>query len=173
VRILSRKIWRAFPELDQYDDETCKKYVNSAHAMSGRLLRTSFVLSAAFIGFGLAIVISEPERRFLGRVLSWVFTDIRFDGLVGSSIFAVTISNIIWMPWLAGAMVRDFMLERCLKKKLMKAGCPKCSYNLLGLEILQHNLQKVVRCPECGKIVVLNTGHISEQDIDPILIDKT
>jgi len=28
VRLISRKIWRAFPELDAFDDETCERYIN-------------------------------------------------------------------------------------------------------------------------------------------------
>lgn len=173
MRILSRKIWRAFPELDQFDDAICKKYVNRAHAMRGRVLRVCVILMVVMFGFVVAMIIAEPEQQFLAYITKW-FSQ---DSSVGDGVIRLTwllpVMNVIWMPWLAGAITRDYLLERCLKKQLSSASCQGCGYNLIGLTVYGDINNRTVRCPECGFVTDLKSGHITEADIDPSLLTKS
>ena len=53
MRLLTTKIWRAYPELDGYDDDVCKRYIKRAKRLQNAwkfwiylsLLRSLFIYS--------------------------------------------------------------------------------------------------------------------------------
>jgi ribosomal protein S27AE len=77
--------------------------------------------------------------------------------------------NFIWLPWMSALVVSDRLLERLLRRHLQGAECPRCSYNLIGLDIYEKLGYKLVQCPECGKEVILADNNLTESDIDPTL----
>lgn len=170
MRILSRKIWRAFPELDQFDDAVCKRYIQRAEAMKGHWKRLVIVIASLLLGLVLAGVIVNPEFQLL---MSFFRYQNENEKLSTGTITAIEVfvgTNFIWIPWMAGLFTRDVLLERCVRKQVSDAKCNACNYNLIGLSVFSEADKRVVRCPECGELTELNVGHISEADINPTLL---
>jgi len=82
-------------------------------------------------------------------------------------------SGFFWVPALVGLFARDIWLNECVRKQLQSTACIKCDYSLIGLTPKEHEGDRAVQCPECGAYAQLNTGHLSETDIDPTLITRT
>ena len=172
MRILSRKIWRAFPELDQFDDETCKRYITRAKQMKGENGRALLIIFTVVTVFVLMIssasfqftVLSGWAERFAKYGKVQPFTEM--------SILIWIFLTGLFVPWLVGLVVRDKILERCVRKQVKCASCPECGYNLIGLSIYGSDGHRLVKCPECGYDVSLGDHLITEADIDPTLLAK-
>lgn len=154
VRLITRRaIYRAFPELDRFDDERCARFVRAAGRGFWKKLRgyTAMVLGAAAIMaslYGLVLLIARIlERSGRGYWLdSWPFWLIAFVGVfpVAAGVFG-------------GAWTRDLHLRRRIRRVLRSRGvCLGCRYTLVGLPVEPGNS---VKCPECG----------AESEVDPSL----
>ncbi len=167
MRLLTKKkIYRAYPELDPFDDAICKKYVRHARR-SGR----------AWLGRGL-IVIVIPVALLLWLIfiigMGWATRSIDIsDSVLWVAIGMVIYTGIFWFPALCALLVRDITLRRIIRKRLDVTGCESCGYNLIGLTVFDDSDSRVVQCPECGTKTTLNQGHISEADINPALLAET
>lgn len=168
MRLVSRKIWRAYPQLDRFSDEVCRRYVR--HAFHARNFR-----------YGVALLIVTGVLAMTGAVAAvYFFFDSAMGGaeaargnlwiLLALALVSVLLASVIWLPALACLMVRDVWLRRVLKQQLQAAHCPGCRYQLVGLAIAEEGGRKLVRCPECGFEIVLNDGHVTEADINPKLL---
>jgi len=159
--LISRKIWRAFPELDQYDDEVCKQYVNHARRASNIWKGAVYTLLALFIGFAFWVGV-------------FYFFDTTLDSLDSSLrsrlLISFLITGFIWFPLLCAFVVRDAWLRRSIKSHISSIRCDGCGYQLVGLTIEEDDHTKFVLCPECGYRTELNRGHITEADINPELV---
>ena len=91
MRILSRKIWRAFPEFDQFDDETCKRYmrqVTSSGNMWFIALLTFLSVLVAFSIWSLGIQwikayffgLPDASPSTFSSDMSEVFITVSFSG---------------------------------------------------------------------------------------------
>ena len=172
MRLLSRKIWRAFPELDQFDDETCKRYMHRSQALpdsTAGCLAIIFVLAASFTAW----VFIEYNARFaLYSVLDTL--DIKIGPYSEAFIVLVAFSGYIWFPWVSLLLLRDRWLYKSIRKQLRGALCEECEYSLLGLEIrVDAETWKYVLCPECGAKNGLKAGVLTEADIDPALFGES
>ena len=116
MRILSRKIWRAFPELDQFDDETCQRYMNrltKVHESKYGCMLLVFILVASFTAW---VFIEYNALVLLGMLL-----DARGIKLgMYSEIFVILVaySGYIWFPWVSILLLRDRWLYRGIRKQL-------------------------------------------------------
>lgn len=144
MRLLTRsKIWRAFPELDEFDDEQCaafvrraqNRYVNQVHFRTIVLLIT-FVF--VVIGFNLFITILSIIDAFGLSV-----------AVLGPKVeIIVAVLFVAAAPTICSLLVRDFLLRRRIASLIRKHGlCGGCGYSLLGLRLDEGHS---ITCPECG-----------------------
>ncbi len=165
MRVLTaRKIYRAYPELDKFDDAVCKEYVRharrSGNAWWGRAL----------------IVVVIPTAFILWILTVWLFAtltasaSVSLSGILDLVVASIVFTGFFWFPALCALLTRDFTLRRCIRKQISVTGCFSCGYNLIGLTVFDDAENRVVQCPECGTKTVLNQGHITEADINPALL---
>lgn len=145
MRLLTRRIYRAFPELDRYTDEQCSRFVKSARKGGlTTLLHTAAILATLLPLMGAALLGTTYLYDKLGTAniallrVPWGF-EIAWL-LASCALFACAMS--------AGLLVRDILLRRRLKFILRTRGaCPACQYSLIGLTVSDESM---VQCPECG-----------------------
>ena len=167
MRILTKKIHRAYPELDKFDDEACKRYIRRAKQFGNAWkIWTIFALvipSTVVIWFLSMILLNWTMTTYAVQLPSWL------DLLI----FLPAITGIIWFPALATLLTRDRWLHRCLRKQLTGVQCPTCGYSLIGLALLQDLDHPSVHCPECGHTTTLKDMGLTQADIDPSLIPNS
>lgn len=141
MRIPGSKIYRAFPELDQFSDDQCRKFVRAANrgfwwASLRIFLWVSGSISVlAFAAVGLSFLtgawqtwLGESVVEFVGGLSPWLLL-------------------ALLVPLMA-LVLRDWMLIRLVRSILRNRGCcSRCSYGLLGLPVDE---DLCVTCPECG-----------------------
>lgn len=167
MRLISLKIWRAFPELDQYEDDVCRRYVSHAKSRD----KLAMGIAVVFIAVLFSLTVS------VGSVYFFFYDAVDTAGEARGSIsitlwlvlVALLLTSVIWLPAISAFLVRDLWLRSVIRKQLRTTNC-LCGYQLVGLEIREESGSKVVTCPECGNRIELNTGHITEADIDPQLL---
>lgn len=147
MRLITRTIWRAFPELDRFGDDQCRRFVRAAN--SRRLARSgtwlvSLVVGAVVAAIAFAAPIWYRSGHYGGRYLP-DFHYLLDHRLVNSVWF--------WVWWmsaggLAAFVARDVLLRLRLRRLLRtRASCVQCRYSLLGLTVPP---SLIVHCPECG-----------------------
>ena len=160
MRLLTRKIYRAFPELDQFDDEACVRYIRRVWSQKNSWKFWLMLIALVPISWVLwfAIMIGSSEIFDLS-----VFPEM-------SDILTLMLTGFIWMPIIAGFLARDLWLYRQLRKQIDGAVCEDCGYCLVGLEIDKSEAIESVMCPECGDQNILDDQRLAREDIDPTLI---
>jgi ribosomal protein S27E len=163
MRLIVSNIHRAFPELDRYDDERRRRFVNAARGSGRRqLLHAAIVLGAAValacvcVGTSLACfaIHQRLQTQAAAKRVEWEMTIGVVALLVGFfGFFAVL---LLGSDWLLCRRVRYVLRERAV--------CIACRYGLVGMpvSVYEHGAS-VVACPECGTIV----------DVDPSLGELT
>ncbi len=150
MRLLTRKIHRAFPELDSYGDEQCDRFIRSARSSPlVVVLHTVAILGTMLpllmLGLLGALKLSDRWMVFAFADLSDIFTlrMLKWLSTGGLMLLAGPI---------AGYVVRDLLLRQRLRYVLRKrGGCPGCGYSVIGLRVERHESgASIVRCPECG-----------------------
>lgn len=141
MRIPGSKVYRAFPELDHFSDDQCRKFVRAANRGFWWTSLRIFVWVSGAISI---LAVAAIGLSFLtGAWKNWL----------GDSVveFVGDLS-----PWLAAALLfplaalvlRDWLLIRLVRSILRTRGCcSRCSYGLLGLPV---DADLSVTCPECG-----------------------
>ncbi len=141
MRVMTKQLWRAFPELDSFDDERCARFV--AAAQRGRraaLLR----LSAA----GVAFVASAALLVTLSQIMLALLGVLSRPGDLPIGAIGIGVMVILTLAGAAAMLVRDVMLRRRVLWVIKAKGtCAGCGYGLLGLPV-PDDLR--VTCPECG-----------------------
>ncbi len=146
MRLLTRnKIYRAFPELDPFTNEQCRRFIRAAQAprtFVGVLL--IIALASLVIGATLCFVLVPLVASNLGysgprpseeMPLGLVGVVILFAGLFAGGL---------------GMWARDFVLLQRLRVVLHHRGrCGGCKYSLVGLTV---GVDLKVTCPECGYV---------------------
>lgn len=169
MRLISTKIWRAFPELDQYDDATCRRYIARARQIRRTGLHQTAILFSLVASLAFAITLASPHYYTLEWVAKQFMANDKVDVMTDTLLNLLVFVSFIWVPALTGLIVRDRLLHRCLRRHLDGAICPECRYSLIGLEIFGPGAMPRVRCPECGEEVKLNQHSLTEADINPLL----
>lgn len=62
----------------------------------------------------------------------------------------------------AWIIIRRWLIIRSIRHIMSKASCPYCSFDLRGLPVAE---QTLVRCPECGELIVLSDFGLSKRDL--------
>ncbi len=148
-RLPTRHVYRAFPELDPYSDEQCRRFVRAARGSVRRRALTGSIV--AIVSF----VVTAAGVAAAWHVIMHVFVPYRTLNIAHA--------NITWYGWLlnivvgilgvavgplAGYLVCDFLLIRLVRHILRTRGvCIGCRYSLVGL-FVGEDLN--VTCPECG-----------------------
>lgn len=153
MRLLTRRIYRAFPELDRFPDEACERFVRAARrGLAAKVVHASCVLIVSLLaGIGASFAFFRSIRFF----------DRWGDSLAFESVW-LTLGLIAWMlvlgciPVLMGLAARDRLLRRRVGQVLHSRGsCNVCRYSLLGLPV-GDDLK--VACPECGSVVTVDAS---------------
>lgn len=159
MRLVSRKIWRAFAELDQYDDDTCARCLRRVweNSRSGQFWIMIFptLLVSWLVWIIVMIVVAE------------VFDLGVFPRL--SAVLHLMLAGFVIMPLLAGILVRDLWLSKQLLAEIRGATCYECQYCLVGtpIDTLSDGTESV-RCPECGTRHAIDDQYFSQVDINPV-----
>lgn len=137
MRLPLSKVYRAFPELDRFDDAACRAFVSDVsrqHWWSA--LRTaifSTVIAVLLALGGLTLIGTEMARRD-SALTQWA----ELAGLV-----AVFVGPIVF-----GMAMRDWWLRRRLQERIDASRCFACNYSLIGMPAGDAG----VCCPECGAV---------------------
>ena len=143
MRLPLAKVYRAFPELDRFDDPTCERFVDAAERAAGWRASHGVRLFALVVGMlvGFAVValfvlaFGEATRHgsLAARLPDWLaFTAV------------VVVAPLVGA--VAGFKIRDIWLRAAIRRQIADTRCPKCRYSLLGLKLDSGT----VTCPECG-----------------------
>jgi hypothetical protein len=169
MRLISRKIWRAFPELDQYDDATCHRYIARARQVRRTALHQTAIMFSLVASLAIAITLASPHYYALRWIAKQFWVNDKVDVMTDTLLNLLVFVSFIWVPALTALIVRDRLLHRCVRRHLDGAICPGCRYSLIGLEIFGPTGRSKVRCPECGDEIRLNHHSLTEADINPLL----
>lgn len=154
MRIPFTRIYRAFPELDRFSDEQCRRFVRAAcrtgarrfvhRAALGALLLVLYVVTSPLAGLCMDLAERSLGPRTPREALSFLAS---VTGLIA----------VLAAPVLLTFLVRDHLLIRRIRDILQAGGvCPACRYSLIGLPVSESN---IIVCPECG----------SPYEVDPAL----
>ena len=144
MRLLTRRIYRAFPELDRYSDEQCLRFIRTARrgffrrAWHYSLIGAVFLVVVFGAMFPVAFVSNFVEHRTF-----------RTTGLHWENLLTVLASiPCLGLAPLAAFIVRDWLLRRRVRYVLRTRGvCHNCRYSLVGLPVDERGM---VVCPECA-----------------------
>ena len=143
--IANPRLYRAFPELDRFDDDRCRRFVKAA-----RRSRIARALHWSLIAISWVLV----ADLFFGTFLwAWFKLGPRGDGTgfqgpwtIAYYITAAIISSL--SAFCAALLIRDVLLRRRISRVIRdRSRCLKCGYSLLDLPI---DAADLVACPECG-----------------------
>ena len=140
IRLITRKIWRAFPELDRFSDEQCQRFVKAAGRQRWFVFATWGAVTVVFAaGLALASVLTR-----------WTDSAMRYDFPVVPAwmILFVVLTAGVAAAGLAAMLTRDKILRRRIALVLKYRGsCVGCRYSLVGLPVPD---SLCIVCPECG-----------------------
>ncbi|MGJ8637687.1 MAG: hypothetical protein ACSHX5_12680 [Phycisphaerales bacterium] len=161
MRFLTKKIHRAYPELDKFNDEVCKRYVKRAKRLKNA---SKFWASLVFL-VPLCIGVWVALMYVTGLILTFFDSDLTDAASIAIFLFSAT--GLVWLPALSTLLVRDRWLHHCIREQLTGVQCGACGYSLLGLSINNENDTPSVHCPECGHHLILKDMGLTQADIDP------
>ena len=136
MRIIANPIYRAFPELDGFTDEQCRRYVDLARG--GQRSGVMFEVARVMLSLG-CVYVSSPVVL---RNWSWSEADWLITLSVAMMATVFLLSMLFW---------RDVLLRLLVRRVLRgTARCPSCDYSAMGLVVSAND---AVTCPECGKSI--------------------
>ena len=167
MKLPTTKFYRTHPDLDQYDDETCERLVQSAVYQRrdwGRALLLTVVISMLLVwGIVLSPIVYEIAYTVLKNNIitrAQPETISLISGLIAAA-------GLVWFPLMVTLPIWEFWTRRCLRKHLITVRCPGCGYSLMGLDIQYDYDFLYVECPECNRKRVIQDTGLKASDIDP------
>jgi hypothetical protein len=160
MRLPLSKVYRAFPELDRFNDAQCQEYVRKVRKRFRRGRRRIDVIRAAgllLLGAGSLVLTSF---LITGNMSGLPFHEGLFARypFLGASAMAVCTA----VPALAFYFGVDHVwLRRRIAAHMRDIRCVECGYALLGLSVKDG----VVTCPECGERVDLAMLGLTAADV--------
>ncbi len=146
MRLITRKLYRAFPELDRFSDERCEQFVRAARGgIVARTLRGLLLWGLMFLVFiGSVALVATGMGWIERRGVRWWDSGLEAAGMLVYSAVCFGLAP------LAGFVGRDILLRGRVRRILRShSSCARCEYRLLGLPMDAHH---VVVCPECGHL---------------------
>jgi hypothetical protein len=165
MRIITRKLHRAFTQLDAYSDEQCRQYLSNIRQkklrFSLRLILIPLIVTLIYfmlipMAFAFCIEQLANSRTIdMGRDVVFYPIVLTFLGAwwLGSGVVALISRDVL----LGGE------LRQLLSNQLQITRCRHCSYSLIGQNPDDGNLV----CPECGTPTTLDALGITEDDLIP------
>lgn len=139
MRIITRKLHKAFRELDRFEEPRARAFV--------RVVSSGW--RARGFRYGVMAVVAMPMLFGLVILVGWVASlgsrttlaqDIVHTGI------ALTLG--LALTFLAVMLTRDQMLRWRIRRLIRRRGtCQMCNYSLLGMPV---GPDLIVTCPECG-----------------------
>jgi ribosomal protein S27E len=157
MRILTRRLYRAFPELDRFSDVQCRRLMRRVQLEAwARGAVTASAIIAFAVAFVLVLALLLATEVFAPAEELFPDADVLFFLLC-----------VFLVPALVGALTRDRVLRRFLIKairlRIDRVRCLGCKYILIG----QRAEEGAVTCPECGRTNLLLELGIAEADLIP------
>ena len=142
MRIPLSNIWRAFPELDRFTDDQCKRFVRSACKRGWqRHFHRAGIGCLTFVFFILCF-------WAMMTLLMWLDSPFHLYRIPFALLTAALLIVAFGLPAAVAMVIRDRLLLRRIRFVLHTRGsCPSCQYSLLGIVVSAGN---IVICPECG-----------------------
>jgi DNA-directed RNA polymerase subunit RPC12/RpoP len=171
MRIPIAKVYRAFPELDPFDDAKCVAFVSRAR----RARRRRFWLSwlSLLVDIPLAVVVTVtmlnvlPVSSWLDRLdraMSFLFNPA--SGVPSTIVLGVVlIVGLVLPPAMGFLWIRDAILKRAIRAALKSVACIACGFDLTGLPVTDGEAGPRVRCPECGLLMDLDEVGLNPADL--------
>ena len=143
MRVPLSNIWRAFPELDRFTDEQCRRFVRAACTRGWQRHAHRVTLC------GLLVILVVASFAMISFLYAWLDDHYHFRTTLLSLIFvSLILFSGFFIPSVLVMLIRDRLLLRRVRYVLRARGtCPACQYSLLGIVVSEDN---VVICPECG-----------------------
>lgn len=144
MRLIARKVYRAFPELDEFEDAQCRRFVAAANAAWWKVaLRAAavFLVGATLTPLGIlgGVMIGQSSAQQL-----------RASDGVATALSAVTMTALIAAGWTLALLTRDVLLRLGVRRVILRCGlCWNCRYSLLGMPV---GSDCRITCPECGRV---------------------
>lgn len=166
MRLPFSRIYRAFPELDAFDDAECERFV-----LRARSHRRDLVMWPVGVGCAGSIVWVAGVIPCTMYVTRQLFPrQVEFDPSPFELIGLVAVGALVVL--LGSMLLRDRLLIRAIRGRVDLAACPSCRHSLLGLPLLDGGERETVRCPECGSAVLLDEIGLSHGDLIPRVTDQ-
>lgn len=160
MRLITFKLYRAFPELDDYTDSQCEELMARVRRSLGSQV---LIVAAAIATFMFVGVITVIAFAVFNASVNHAGVSILRENLI----HGVACFFVVGIPAIAALITRDLLLRtmiyRAVKLHLDHVRCPICRYLLLG----QRAADGLVRCPECGTASSLRRMGITESDLIP------
>ena len=155
MRLIVKQLWRAFPELDSYDDATCQRFVAAtSRNPTRRAIRYVILGGLSLVALWLTAFTTAHVWDLCFKSNSWLSSvDSAIGLMAGAGVALVLLSGIVYF--------RDYLLIRRVRDVLRRHGsCSSCRYTLVGLPVPASGL---VICPECGerKVVDASLGELT------------
>lgn len=160
MRLVTKTIWRAFPELDRFSDEKCARFVRAARVGRPLLQRLTWWAGQA-LAVAPIVWLTLWGFAWLGewglsyqRSLSQMYTAITLQGVCILALAAVGL--LLWI-----AVGHVFLRRRITFILRARGRCAQCGYGLAGLPV---DATSHVYCPECGLegLVDASMGELSD-----------
>ncbi len=151
MRLPWSKVYRAFAELDEFEDDRCERFVRWARSK----IRLRIFLLPIGAGCVWAVLVIVITSVVFGAVLSSL--PFGLFRVLAMLFFAVALA------WSFGVafLVRDSLLIRAIRDRIRGGRCPECRFSLLGLPI--HD--GAIVCPECGTGMTLHELGLTPRDL--------
>lgn len=158
MRLPTRRVWRAFPELDRFGDAECRRFARQAarrHWLTGAVSLLGgavggFVLGGLLVAFALLVGLMDSD-----------------SGVLALLVATVTLALGVALPVVGILVARDAWLRQAIRTRLDSSRCGQCGYSLLGMEphAVPEFSYRVVRCPECGSRTPVDAGWLTSSDL--------
>ncbi len=165
MRIPLYKPWRAFADFDHLSDAECDRHVADAIINYSWLGRVPVLL-------GIFTLLAWPTTwailAHLGAIPKWI-PAAKSPEWIGIQLIITTLLVPATLYWVS----RDLGIYFALRLSLRRGCCPKCGQSLAGIPIQSVGVEpnpanQWVRCPECGKKVMLLEHGITPRDLVPL-----
>ena len=159
MRLMTVKVYRAFPELDRYSDEQCRRFIAAARRGVRSWWHGALYAIVLCLGLFIAAFIAALAFNQAGDYQDRQKTDIWWANVLA---FLVAAPGLAIVP-MGVLLMRDILLRRRVRWVLTtQSACPRCRYGLIGLALSPDN---TITCPECGHVAAVDPS-LGELTVD-------
>lgn len=163
MRLPMRRVYRAFPELDRFDDLACQGFIEMVgrkHAASMGMGALAAIAAAVPVSvMGIVVVATLGSMISNGVNKDWLDPMTSVESWTGFGLCVLLVGAVTAGP-VVGLIVRDAWLRSLINHHLRDTRCSSCKYSLLGLPVIDG----VIVCPECGLGCSLAARGMTEEE---------